>query len=177
VVTLLGSVALVGWAARSALLVQVAPYLAPMQANRAACFALTGIALLGIAMSRRRLTLISSAITAALAAVTLLGYLFHANFRIGEIPDPDRIAPAAALCFIVLAAGILLSQPSLLTDRSPLLGITGLVIAAVGAAGCISVLSGSENALASSNLTRAAFPTGVGFLLLGSHLDFRQQDR
>ena len=167
-VTLLGSAVLVGWAVRSTLFIQVAPNLAPMQRNGAVCFALSGIALLGTVMSRRRLTLISSAILAALAGVTLLEYIFHANFRIDELLG--RMAPVTAVCFIVLAAAFVLAQTSLLTSRSPILGITGLLVAAVGAACCISVLSGSDSALAWSNLTRVALHTAAGFLLLGSGL-------
>src|SRR5258708_2110736 len=157
-VTLLGSAVLVGWAVHSTLLIQVAPNLAPMQRNAAVCFALSGIALVGTVMSRRRLTLISSAVMAALAGLTFLEYIFHVNFRIDELlgvayitthtSDPGRMAPVTALCFSVLAAGSVMAQTSLLKRRSPILGITGLLVAAVGAACCISALSGSDNAFA-----------------------------
>jgi signal transduction histidine kinase/ActR/RegA family two-component response regulator len=150
-----------------------------MLRNAAVCFALSGIALLGTVMSKRRLTLISSAIMAASAGLTLLEYIFHANFGIDELlgvayiaahaSDPGRMAPVTALCFTVLAAGFVMAQTSRLARRSPILGITGLLVAAVGAACCISVLSGSDDAFAWSNL-RVALHTGVGFLLLGSGL-------
>src|SRR5258708_23568066 len=157
-VTLLGSAVLVGWAVRSTLLIQFAPNLTPMQRNAAACFALSGIALLGTVMSRRRLTLIGSAIMAAVAGLTLLEYIFHADFKIAELLGvayitthtslPGRMAPGTALCFSVLAAGFVMAQTHLLKRRSPILGITGLLVAAVGAACCISALSGSDNAFA-----------------------------
>jgi len=45
--------------------------------------------------------------------------------------------------------------------------VTGLLVAAVGATSCISVLSGTNDAFAWGNLNRIAFHTGIGFLLLG----------
>src|ERR1700691_1103657 len=73
---LLGAAVLLGWAAHSTFLTQVAPALPPMQRSTAACFALSGLALLGIAISKPRLTFIGSAIPSALAAASLLEYLF-----------------------------------------------------------------------------------------------------
>ncbi len=174
---LLGFVVLLGWAIHSAFLIQVAPDLAPMQRNTAAGFALSGLALLGIVRSKPRLTLIGSAVSASLAVVTLLEYLFHANVGIDELlgvsyivtqtSSPGRMSPTTALCFIVLAAAFVLAQTSLRTRRSAVLGISGLSIAAVGAACCIAVISGTSDAFAWGHLTRVAFHTAVGFLLLG----------
>ncbi len=173
-----GSVVLVGWAIHSAFLIQVQPALAPMQRNTAAGFALCGLALVGVAMGRPRFTFIGSAITAVLAAASLLEYLFHASFGIDEllgpayittqVSDPGRMSPATALCFLVLAAGFVLSQSSRLTNRSPILGVPGLLVAAVGAGCFISVLAGTSDAFVWGNVTRVALPTAVGFLILGS---------
>ena len=77
------------------------------------------------------------------------------------------MSPTTALCFIVLAAGFLLAQTRLRTHRSSVLGVTGLLVAAVGAACFIGLASGTSDAFAWGNLTRVAFPTAVGFLLLG----------
>src|SRR5579864_7464891 len=82
---LLGSFVLVGWAVHSTFLIQVAPDLAPMQRNTALSFSLSGLALLGIAMSWRWLVFIGSTITATLAAVSLIEYLFRVNFGIDEL--------------------------------------------------------------------------------------------
>ena len=174
---LLGAAVLLGWAIHSPFLIQVAPDLTPMQRNTAASFVLSGLALLGIARNWRRLTLIGSAITAAFAALTLLEYLFRAHLGIDELlgagyitthtSDPGRMSPTTALCFIVLAAGFMLSQTSLLTNRSAVLGVTGLLVAAVGAACSIGVASGTSDAFAWGNLTRVAFHTAVGFAVLG----------
>jgi PAS domain S-box-containing protein len=141
---LLGSVVLLGWAVHSTLLIQVAPDLPPMQRSAAASFALSGLALLGIVMSRPRFTFAGSAIAAALAAAS-------------------GMPPATALCFIVLATGFVLTQISPLPKSSALLGVAGLLVAAVGAACGISVVWGSGDAFALGNAVHAA----AGFLLLG----------
>ena len=174
---LLGSVVLVGWAVHSTFLIQVAPNLAPMQRNTAVSLALSGLTLIGIVMSWRRLIFIGSTITATLAAVSLLEYLFHANFGIDELlgvayittqaSDQGRMSPTTALCFVVLATGFALAQTRLLTNTSQGLGITGLLVAAVGTTCGISVLSGTSDAFAWGNLNRVAVHTAGGFLLLG----------
>jgi len=174
---LLGSFVLVGWAVHSTFLIQVAPDLAPMQRNTALSFSLSGLALLGIVMSRRRLVFIGSAITATLAAVSLLEYLFRVNFGIDELlgaayiatqaSDLGRMSPTTAVCFIILATGFVFAQTTQLANRSPVLGLTGLLVAAIGGTCCISVLSGTSDAFAWGNVNRVALHTAAGFVLLG----------
>jgi len=174
---LLGIIVLLGWAIHSPFLIQAAPDLAPMQRNTAVSFALIGLALLGILWSKSRLTLITSAIAATFGAATVFAYLFGANFGIDEFlgaayittqtSSPGRMSPTTALCFIVLAAGFVLAQTSLRAHGSSVLGVTGLLVAAVGAACLIGVISGTSGAFAWGNLTRVALPTAVGFLILG----------
>ena len=81
---LLGSAVLIGWAIHSPLLIQIAPGLDPAQRTTALGFALCGIALLGIVSRRLRITLTSSALTAALSIASILEHLFHASFGIDE---------------------------------------------------------------------------------------------
>jgi signal transduction histidine kinase len=174
---LLGSLVLLGWVLHSPLLIQVVPNLAPMQRNTALNFILTGIVLLGIVIAKPRLILIGSAITAALSAGSLLEYLWRVNFGIDELlgvafvtthsPDPGRMSPTTAVCFLVFAAGTLLAQSSRIGKRSEVLGLTGLLVAAIGATSSISVLSGTTDAFALGNLNRVAVHTGAGFVLLG----------
>ena len=176
-VVLLGSIVLTGWAIHSAFLIQIAPNLAPMQPNTALSFLLSGIALLGIVIARPRLTLAASTITAAISLASILEYLLHENFGIDELlgfafitthaPYHGRMSPTTALCFAVFALVTILAKPGVFTNRSPLLGVSGLLIAAVGAMCSISVLSGLNDAFAWSGLNRVAVHTGVGFVLLG----------
>jgi PAS domain S-box-containing protein len=155
---LLGALVLVGWAVHSTFLIHVAPDLPPMQRSAALSFALSGLALLGIAMSRPRFTFFGSAITATLAGVSLLQFLSG---------DALRMSPGAALCFIVLATGFVLAEISAPAKRSAMLGVAGLLVAAVGAACGISLIWGSGDAFAMGNFTRMALHTAGGFLLLG----------
>ncbi len=174
---LLGSAVLLGWAFHSVLLVQIAPNLPPMQRNTAAGFVLTGLGLLGITVARRRLTFLTSAVTAALAVASLLEYLFHASFGIDQLlgpayittltSDSGRMSPATAVCFLALAAGFVLVHIIPPAKRSPVLGVPGLLVAAVGAACDISLLWGSGHAFAFGNLTRVALHTAGGFVVLG----------
>jgi signal transduction histidine kinase len=106
---LLGSAVLVGWA--------------PIQGSAAVSFVLSGLALLGIVTSKPRLTLIGSGTTISLAAIALLAYVVGAR---------PRIAPATSICFLVLATGFVLAQKSWVTNKSAVLGITGLLVSAVG---------------------------------------------
>ncbi len=145
---LLGLAVLLGWAFHSSLLIQIGPHLPPMPFSTAVCFILIGFALLGIVLSRPRLTWIDSVLAATLAAVSLFD---------------NRTSPAVALCFLTLAAGLALAQAIPLAQRSPVLGITGLLAAAVGAICGIGVLWGSDQAI----LTHAALHTAAGFVVLG----------
>ncbi len=156
---LLGSAVLVGWAIHSAFLIQFALNLSPMHRSTAASFILSGFALLGIVTGKPRLTWIGSGVTATLAAVSLVEILLGA---------PLGVAPATAICFLVLSTGFVLTQTNLLSDKSPTLGVTGLLVAAVGGTCGISMIWGSGDAFALGDLTRMAFYTAAGFLLLGT---------
>lgn len=174
---LLGAVVLAGWAVHSALLIQVAPDLAPMQRNTAVGFVLAGLALLGMVWRRQRLTLAAAAITAICAAATLLEYLLPANFGIDELlgpayitthtSNPGRMSPATALCFLVLAIGFALAKMGPRSRRSAGLGVTALMVTAVGAACFIALVSGTSEAFSWGDLTRVSFPTAIGLLLMG----------
>jgi signal transduction histidine kinase len=128
-----------------------------MQRNSAVGFILIGVALLGIVLNTPRLTpwltWIGSGITATLAVASLLGY--------------GRMSPVTAMCFLVLTAGFVLGQASPLTCQAPVLGGTGLLVAAMGATCCISMVWGSGDAFALGNFSRIAFHTGAGFVVLG----------
>jgi len=174
---LLGTTVLIGWMIHSPFLIQIAPDLAPMQRNTAVSFILIGLALIGIVRSKPRFTLAGSAITGILATASLLQYLLHTNLGIDELlgagyitthtSSPGRMSPATALCFLVLATGFLLAQTRPLKSRSAVLGVTGLLVAAVGASCGIGLISGTSDAFAWGNLTRVALPTAVGLVLLG----------
>jgi signal transduction histidine kinase len=127
------------------------PNLAPMQRTTATCFVLSGLALLCIAIGRARLAFVSSAITATLAIATLL----------------DRASFITAACFLLLAVGFAFSQTESRSTMSPVLGLTGLLVAAVGATCAIGAVSGAGDAFAWGHLSGVALHTALGFFSLG----------
>jgi two-component system, sensor histidine kinase and response regulator len=173
----LGLAVLGGWAFHSTFLIQVFPDLAPMQRNAAMCFALTGLALLGVVADRPGRTIFFSAISAIFAGGSLLEYLFGSDLGIDQLlgaayvttrtSEPGRMAPATAVCFVLLTIALVLAQTRLIRERSLVLGITGFLVAAVGATCCIGVLAGTSDVFAWGNLTRVAFHTAIGFTVVG----------
>ena len=173
----LGLAVLGGWAFHSTFLIQVSPDLAPMQRNTAMCFALTGLALLGVVAYRSGRTIFFSAVSAGFAGSSLLEYLFGADWGVDQLlgvayvttrtSEPGRMAPATAVCFVLLAIALVLAQTRLVRERSLVLGITGFLVAAVGATCCIGVLAGTSDVFAWGNLTRVAFHTAIGFAVVG----------
>jgi len=151
---LLASAVLVGWAVHSALLIQFSPNLPPMRPNTALSFGAAGLALLGLVLNKPRWTVTFSGVATALSASSL-------------ISGAGRISSLTAICFLVLAIGFAVAQLIPLAQRSPVLGVTGVLVAAVGAAGGISVVWGSGEAFVFGLPTRIAFYTAIGFLVLG----------
>jgi PAS domain S-box-containing protein len=163
---LLGAAALVGWAIHSTFLIQVAPDFPPMQRATALCFVLSGFALLGILTSRPRFILAGSAITAVLAALSLVEYLLRGSLGSGELAP--AMSPVTALYLMALATGFALLEITPVAKRSTVLGIAGTLVAAVAAACGISLVWGSGNAFGMGSVSSMAIPTAGALLLLGS---------
>src|SRR5581483_4216458 len=151
---ILGAVVLLGWTVHSTVLIQIDRDLAPMSWDAAVNFILSGLAIVGLAISRRTLVSVSSAALAALAGLSVFQCLL----------EPDA-PPTTAVCFAIVAAVLLFAQTAI-AKKPWVLGLTGSVVAAVGAACSISVLSGTSEAFI-WGVTRVAVHTAVGFLLLG----------
>ena len=174
---LLGLAVSGGWAFHSTFLIQIAPNLAPMQRNTAMCFALTGLALLGMVADQPRRAIFFSAISAIFAGGSLFEYVFRADLGIDQLlgiayittqtSEPGRMAPATAVCFLLLTIALVLAQTRWIRESSRLLGLTGFLVAAVGATCCIGVLAGTSDVFAWGNLTRVAFHTAIGFMVVG----------
>ena len=154
---LLGFAVLAGWTLHSVFLMRVVPNLVPMHYSSALSFALSGLALVAIAKSKPRLTFAASTITATLAIISLILHVLY---------GPGRMAPATSFCFVVLAIGFVLTQINWPAYRAAVAGSAGLLVAAVGATCCISVLSGTGAAVLGS-FKDVAIHTAVGFVVLG----------
>ena len=174
---LLGLAVLAGWTFHSVFLIQLSPNLAPMQRNTALSFVAIGIALTGIALNRFPVAVAGSAVAAVFGSLSLVEYLSAANLGIDQLlgaayittltSQPGRMSPTTGLCFVTLAAAFVLTQ-FLEGDKQPnTLGLTGFLIASVGATCCIGTITGIGDAFTWGNSTRVAFHTALGFLVVG----------
>ena len=132
--------------------------LVPMPRVTEIDFVFSGLAVLGMAWSRRRIVFACSGIVALVA-------LLSGITQVRTLVSP--MSPATELCFIALAAGSALAQMSALLKKSAVIGITGSLVAAIGATCFISALSGTGDAFAWGDLPRMAIHTSVGFVVLG----------
>lgn len=128
-------------------------YVSPLPANTAASLALAGLAVVGVAMRLRWLVLGCSGVVGAIACLSVV--------------DPARMPPAAIVGFVALATGLALAHTLLRHKRSPVLGIAGLAVMAIGSTLGISALARTSDVFVSGNATRMAVYTGVGLVLLG----------
>ena len=149
----LGVLVLLGWIGRSTVLIQLAPRLPAMPMSVAASLVLSGFGILGAVASRRRLVFICSGIAATAAVISIF--------------EVDGLSPIAAICLVILAATLVLCQMVLFEKPAPFLGIAGLVVAGIGVACWVSVISGASDAPIWGGLTRMSVHTALGLFLLG----------
>jgi signal transduction histidine kinase len=156
-VILFGCLVLAGWALDSAVLTRLSPGMPPMKSGTAAGLVAAGAALLGLVFANPRWTMIASGLLGLTAAISL-------------VMGSGRMSLLSGLCFLTLAASFATVQLIPLGRRSPLVGMTGVLIAAVGAVYGIGTLWGSVDTFVFGTLDRVAFPTAIGLLLLGAGL-------
>ena len=84
-VLLLGAAVLLGWYIHNADLIQVNRAFVPMQYNTALGFALAGLGLLAMLMSRARIAVIFGALVLLVGALTLVEYIFGIDIHIDQL--------------------------------------------------------------------------------------------
>ena len=174
----LGLTVLAGWFSNTQALVQVLPELAPMRRNAAACLVLCGLGLLATALrGPRRLVVACAGIVGLVGILTIVEYLVGVNLGIDEllgpayiprgISNPGRMPPVSAICFPLIAVGLLLARDTH-SKRSALAGVfDASIVAAVGLATIMAYALGSSGVYGWGHVTSAPFLTAVGFLILG----------
>jgi len=177
---LLGTVVLFGWYTHDASLIQVNPAFVPMQYNTALGFALAGLGLLAMLISRSRIAMLFGMLVLLTGALTLIEYIFGMDLHIDQLfmqhyinvatSHPGRMAPNTALCFSLSGLALLLAQMNFATHRSLWVGTLGAIIIALGSVALSGYLSGLETAYGWGNLTRMAIHTSAGFIVLGCGL-------
>lgn len=181
IILLLGFVVFIGWHARLASLIQIAPGLAPMQYNTALCFILSALAL--GAWSRGRvqpLVWIGGGIAALLGALTLGEYVFHTSFGIdqfffhpgnlaslGPSIHVGRMSPLSALCFSALGSALLLLATGGNRWRVPCAGGLASFVISLGAIAIVGYIFGLPGTYGWGQMARVALHTAGGFVVLG----------
>ena len=117
-----------------------------------ACLFFSWLALLGNVRERPLLTF-SGAGAAATLAVSLVALGF--------------MQLSVALGFLALASGLVLSQTKLFADRSPVLGITGMVVVAFGVIYGLQVIAGPSRAAFLTSLRQVPFQPAICFIATG----------
>lgn len=183
-VILLGVLGMVGWYTHSTLLIQLQAHLTPMQYNTALGFSLCGIGLLALVYHRSRLAMFCGGLVTIFSLLTLMQYLFGADFGIDRFlfePDittktafPGRMAPSTALAhllsglFLLIMAGGCWPRICILVARA-----FGISVLALGVGHLLGYAIGGETPYGWSHSTYMAVNTSAGFVLLGiGHLAF-----
>lgn len=178
---LLSLAALVGWSAHYVPLIQISPGLAPMQRMTALGFLFCGLALILMSAERRRLAAMCAAPPLLIAALTILEYVFNADFGIDELlgkgyatalsPLPGRMSPVTTVCFLLISSALVtVAFRPLARYVSSILGIVGSLVLTVGTVSGVSYLIAQKDVYVWGHIARVALHTRAGFLLLGAGL-------
>jgi PAS domain S-box-containing protein len=174
----LGAMVLLGWYLHEPALIQINPAFVPMQYNTALGFALSGLALLGLAASCTRIALISGSIVLLTGALTLIEYSFGVNLHIDQLfmehyidlmtLNPGRMAPNTALCFTLTGLAVLITSRYRNSTRiTSWLATLGTIITSLGIAALAGYMIGIEGAYGWGKMIRMAIHTAAGFIILG----------
>ena len=184
-----GVMVLVGWAFDIAVLKSVLPGWVAMKANTAACFILAGVALLLIvrppatfnlqlSIFYSRFARLLGLLAGLIGLLTLCEYIFGWNpgfdqwlFRepAGAVGTSDlgRMAPEAAMCFVLLAAALWITGGLRKTRRTMLASvILSMMVVALALAAGLSYFTPALGSYGWFGLTIMAMHTAVLFAML-----------
>ena len=184
-----GGMALVGWAFDIAVLKSIRPDWVAMKANTALCFVLVGVVLLlsrGSSAFRlqpsaffSRLSRLCTLLVGLIGLLSLAEYAFGWNLGFDQwlFPEPvgavgtshpGRMAPDAALCFVLLAAGLALIRRSRQSMRALVAAVLiGALVTIAALAEILSYFTPTLRTYGWGGLTMMALPTAVVFAILG----------
>ena len=181
--SVLGLSVLIGWHTHNAGLIQVLPSLIPMQYNTAICFVLSGLGLITLSFSMKRLTMSLAVVVGLISLISLLEYMLGVNFGLDElfmdhyilthVTFPGRMAQTTAICFLLTSGALLFASAGIFhAQRLLVLGILCSLIFAVGAATLFVYIAGFDKPapFGSVSTTYMAVHTSVGFTMLGMGL-------
>ncbi len=181
----LGGMVLLGWYLNIPAIIQVLPSFAPMQANEALCFLLSGVGLFALSREWTRVSIISGAGLVVLGILTLSQHLFNLDPGIDgflleqssimqNVSHAGRMAPNTALAFILTGASLLmLSVPSLRGRGMLVCWFLSGSILILGAVSLAGYLSGAKTAYGWAGYIDMAIYTALGFVVIGTGLLLR----
>jgi PAS domain S-box-containing protein len=174
IVACLGGVVLFGWFTHNIALLQVHESFVPMQFNTALGFLFSGIGLV-LAINRNvKIAAVALMTVMLIGGLTLIEYIFEIDLSIDQLlmkhyittetSHPGRMAPNTAFCFLL--SGFTLFVVNLNTRYNQFL-ILGSAVAGLGLIALLGYMTGIETAYGWGHLTRMAFHTSAGFVLIG----------
>lgn len=179
-VLLLAVMVLADWALDNPLLKLAPPGQVTMKPNAAVGFALAALALRLLAGRagppwRQRIALGFALVVGVLGAVTLTEYLLGTNLGIDQLlfhepagafgtSHPGRMAPQAAVCFMLLGATLWLLAQSRAALVAQLLAV---LVALIGLLDLIGYIYGAKEFYQFGSYTQMAMPTAAAFLVMG----------
>lgn len=177
----LGVMVILGWHTGTVSLIQILPRFVPMQYNAALCFVMCGAALLLCLKNMPLTSRAMSMIVMLTGVLTQLEYLSGVDLGIDQMlmrhyitvqsPNPGRMAPNTALCFI-LASGVLLlaTRPDGRKSSSLPAGILASSLLGLAIIALLGYVFDIQPAYAWGKFTRMALHTSLGFIVLASGL-------
>ena len=188
--TVIGLLVLLGWMQDIATLKSIHPDWIAMKANTAFCFVLSGLALclkaspsLQASPRWRRTEKIFASLALLLGLLTLFEYLLHLDFGIDQwlyleqetLTDtlpPGRMAPASALCFVLLGSALLQDNRS--ARQRSLIAILAIITGGLALSAGLIYLYDTNNSYGLAYPLQLAANTVLAFGLLAAGLLFAQ---
>lgn len=173
---LLGLVVLAGWHFHNISMVKIDPSFVSMQYNTALGFLLSGIGFLSIAFVRPLPAMACGVIITLTGLLTLSEYVFSIDFGIDQLlikdyiniwsPFPGRMAPNAALNFVLVGLSLMFMSKARFRHRAMILGLAGSVISVLSVVALLGYLTGIKAAYVWGPFIGMALHTASGFLAL-----------
>jgi PAS domain S-box-containing protein len=176
-ITLVGMLVAVSWYAHWRSLLQLFPGAVSMKLNTALCFILCGAGACVLSTRSRRWAILPAAIVALAAVYTLIEYVLGAHWPLDELfikdylldgtIDPGRMSPLTAVCFTLLAAGLIRAGSARGAGGGlQLLALLSTSVVLITGAALTGYLLGIDTAFGWGVYTRMAVQTaGVFFVL------------
>lgn len=177
-VSILGTLVLIGWYTQNLELIQIFPTFAPMQFNTALCFVLSGMGLLMIIRQHRSTGIAIGIFIMFTGLLTLSEYIFEIDLGIDQLlfkhyittetSHPGRMAPNTALCLLLTGiALIVFGRLTHVRKFSLLISIFAALILGQGIIALAGYAISFESAYGWGELTRMAVHTAGGLILIG----------